>query len=53
MEKAKASRFLENLIAALIGCLLGSTGGAVIWIWSTEVGMCKGGVSRRVEAALR
>jgi hypothetical protein len=30
MAKARASRFLENLIAALVGCLLVSTGGAVI-----------------------
>jgi hypothetical protein len=38
MAKARASRFLENLIAALIGCLLGSIGGVVIWIWSTVIG---------------
>jgi hypothetical protein len=30
MAKARASRFLENLIAALVGSLLGSTRGAVI-----------------------
>jgi hypothetical protein len=30
IAKARASRFLENLIAALIGCLLGSIGCGVI-----------------------
>ena len=30
MAMASASRFLENLISALVGCLLGSMGG-VIW----------------------
>ena len=40
MAKARASRFLENLrvfeivVPALVGCLLGTVGGGVIWFWS-------------------
>ena len=42
MAKARASRFLENLrvfeigVPALVGCLLGSVGGGVIWVWSAD-----------------
>src|SRR5262245_22773687 len=32
MVKARASRFLENLISASVGCLLGSICGGVIWL---------------------
>jgi len=44
MAKARASRFLENLrvfeigVPALVGCLLGSVGGGVIWVWSAVIG---------------
>src|SRR5262249_54664159 len=32
MAKARASRFLENLLSASVGCLLGSIRGGVIWL---------------------
>jgi hypothetical protein len=40
IAKATASRLLENLrvfeigVPALVGCLLGTVGGDVIWFWS-------------------
>jgi hypothetical protein len=38
MAKASASRSLENLIFALVGCWLGSIeDGGVIWVWSTAI----------------
>ena len=40
MAKARASRFLENLISVLVGCLLGSIRGRVIWL-SNLVANCQ------------